>query len=176
MPAPKVGLLVSVVMEAEVAMRLVMVADEEVRVVTFAEAMLRFDSTRLVAVRLVTEADVAVRVVMEAEVAIKSVIVALPDRNTVAEASAVVKLPGFVPSSIMALEEFMLKTRLSAVLTAISAPPAKLVRSLPVGAAPGVSLFLIRIVGISKRLRSRFQWHSPDLNNNFPTHRPANRR
>lgn len=111
-----------------------------------------------------------------AVVAIRFVIVALPDRNTVAEASAVVKLPGFVPSSMMALEEFMLKTRLSAVLTAISAPPAKLVRSLPVGAAPGVSLFLIRIVGISKRLRSRFQWHSPDLNNNFPTHRPANRR
>jgi hypothetical protein len=51
-----------------------------------------------------------------------------------------------------------------------------LVRSLPVGTALGVSLFLIRIVGISKRLRSRFQWHSPDLNNNFPTHRPANRR
>ena len=65
-PAPKVGLLVSVVMDAEVLIRLVIVAEALVSVVILAEAMLRLLMTMLVAVRLVTVAEVAVSVVIVA--------------------------------------------------------------------------------------------------------------
>ena len=86
-PAPKVGLLVSVVMLAEVAIRLVIVAEEEVKVVMLAEAMLRLLRTKLVAVKFVMDADAALR--------------------SVKDASAQVRLLGFVPSSITALAEVM---------------------------------------------------------------------
>jgi len=67
-PAPKVGLLVSVVMDAEVLTRFVIVADADVSVVMFMLATLRLLITRLVAVRLVTVAEVAVSVVIVADV------------------------------------------------------------------------------------------------------------
>lgn len=99
----------------------------------------------LVPVSVVTVAEVTV-----ALVSVKLVIVRLPTRATVNDASAQVRLEGFVPTSIMALLLFMENKRLSAVLTANSAPPAKLVRLAVLGTAPGVSLFFVRIVGISK--------------------------
>ena len=71
-PAERVGLLVSVVMLAEVAIRLVIVAEEEVKVVMLAEAMLRLLMTRLVSVRFVIVAEVADRFVMVAELEAKS--------------------------------------------------------------------------------------------------------
>ena len=77
-------------------------------------------------------------------------------RATVNDASAQVRLLGFVPSSTTALLLLIVNSRLSAVLTASSAPPAALVRLAVAGTAPGVSLFFVRIVGISKRLRSKF--------------------
>lgn len=109
-------------------------------------------------VPLPTRATVADRSDTTAVVAIRFVTVPLPARSTVADTSAQVRLDGFVPNSTTALLLFIVKSRLSAVLTAISAPPAKLVRLAVLGIAPGVSLFFVRIVGISKRLRSKFQW------------------
>ena len=123
MPADNVGLLVRVVMLAEVAVRLVTVAEETTT----------FVSDKLLMVKL-------------------------PTRATVNEASAQVRLDGFVPSSITALAEVMENIRLSAVLTATSTPPAKLVRLAVPGTEPGVSLFFRRIVGISMLPRSGFLW------------------
>jgi len=113
----------------DVARRLVIVAEALVSVVTLAEAMLRLLRTKLVAVRFVMDADAALR--------------------SVNDPSAQVRLLGLVPSSTTALLLFMEYIRLSAVLTATSAPPARLVRLAVPGTDPGVSLFLIRIVGIS---------------------------
>ena len=121
-------------MEAEVPMRVVMVALEERR--TVAEA-----------------SDI------EAEVAIRLVMVPEAERKTVKDASAQVKLDGLVPTSIIALVLLMLKRRLSAVLIASSAPPAALVKLAVVGTALGVSLFFVRITGISRCLRLKYLWH-----------------
>jgi hypothetical protein len=99
----------------------------------------------LVPVSVVTVAEVTVTLVRD-----KLLIVRLPTRATVNDASAQVRLDGFVPTSIMALLELMLKSRLSAVLTASSAPPAAFVKFAVAGTAPGVLLRLVRIVGISK--------------------------
>ena len=114
------------------------VAEDEVRVVMLAEAMLRLESTKLVAVRFVIDADAAFR--------------------STKDPSAQVRLLGFVPSSTTALAEVMENIRLSAVLTATSAPPARLVRLAVPGTEPGVSLFFRRIVGISRCLRSNCLW------------------
>lgn len=123
----------SVVMLAEVDPSVVIVALVEVSVVTVAEVTVAFVSDKLLMVRL-------------------------PTRATVNDASAQVRLLGFVPSSITALAEVMENIRLSAVLTATSAPPAKLVRLAVPGTDPGVSLFFNRIVGISRCLRSNCLW------------------
>lgn len=106
--------------------------------------------TAEVAARRVTVAEVNVKLSIVALVAVRLVIVALPARSTVADTSAQVRLLGLVPISTTALLEFSVNSRLSAVLTASSAPPAALVRLAVAGTAPGVSLFLVRIVGISK--------------------------
>lgn len=107
----------------------------------------------LVPVSVVTVAEVTVAFVSD-----KLLMVRLPTRATVNDASAQVRLLGFVPSSITALAEVMENIRLSAVLTATSAPPAKLVRLAVPGTDPGVSLFFNRIVGISRCLRSNCLW------------------
>jgi len=107
----------------------------------------------LVLVRLVIVADAKVAFVRD-----KLLMVRLVIRATVNEASAQVRLDGFVPSSITALAEVMENIRLSAVLTATSTPPAKLVRLAVPGTEPGVSLFFRRIVGISMLPRSGFRW------------------
>jgi len=86
-PAEKVGLLVSVVMDAEVLIKFVIVADAEVSVVMLAEAMLRLLMTMLVAVRFVIDADAAFK--------------------STKDPSEQVRLLGFVPSSITALAEVM---------------------------------------------------------------------
>ena len=107
----------------------------------------------LVPVSVVTVAEVTVTFVND-----KLLTVKLPIRATVREASAQVRLDGFVPSSMTALAEVMENIRLSAVLTATSTPPAKLVRLAVPGTEPGVSLFFRRIVGISMLPRSGFLW------------------
>lgn len=99
----------------------------------------------LVPVNVVTVAEVTV-----ALVSVKLVIVRLPTRATVNDASAQVRLDGLVPTSMITLLPLMENRRLSAVLTASSAPPAAFVRLAVAGTAPGVSLFFVRIVGISK--------------------------
>ena len=109
-----------------------------VKVVMLAEAMLRLLNTRLVAVRFVMDADAAL--------------------ISVNDPSAQVRLLGLTPSSTTALLLFMEYIRRSAVLTATSAPPARLVRLAVPGTDPGVSLFLIRIVGISMLPRLGFPW------------------
>ena len=164
---------------ADVAASRVTVADVKVKLLIVALVAVRFVmvaevDTKVVTVPEPTRATVADRSDTVPVVAIKLVMVALPDRNTVADASAVVRLLGFVPTSTTALLPFMVNMRLSAVLTAISAPPAKLVRSVPLGIAPGVSLFFVRIVGISMLPRSGFLWHLPNLDNNCLTRHPAN--
>jgi hypothetical protein len=93
---------------------------------------------------VVTVALVPFSVVIVAVVAVKILIEAL---------FAIDKLLGFVPSSTTALLLSMVNRRLSAVLTATSAPPAKFVRFAVVGTELGVSLFFNRIVGISRCLR-----------------------
>ena len=107
----------------------------------------------LVAVKVVTVAEVTVALVSE-----RLLIVRLPTLATVNEASAQVRLDGFVPTSMTALLLFMENRRLSAVLTASSAPPAKLVRLAVLGIEPGVSLFFVRITGISRCLRLKYPW------------------
>ena len=93
---------------------------------------------------VVTVALVLFSVVIVAVVAVRMLIDAL---------FAIDKLEGFVPTSTTALLLFMVNRRLSAVLTASSAPPAKFVRLAVLGTEPGVSLFFVRITGISRCLR-----------------------
>ena len=130
-------------MVSVVPRRFVIVAEDEVRVVIPA----------LVLVSVVIVAEVNVALVSE-----RLLIVRLPTLATVNEASAQVRLDGFVPTSMMALLLFMENRRLSAVLTASSAPPAKLVRLAVLGIEPGVSLFFVRITGISRCLRLKYPW------------------
>ena len=121
------------------------VPPERVAVLTVKLVPEIFVMLALVPVSVVTVAEVTVTLVRD-----KLLIVRLPTRATVNDASAQVRLEGFVPTSIMALLELMLKSRLSAVLTASSAPPAAFVKFAVAGTAPGVLLRLVRIVGISK--------------------------
>lgn len=171
---------VNVVIFAEVPVSVVMFADTPVSVVMLAEALLkllmlaevetncvmvplsirptvadRSVITAEVAAKRVTVADVNVKLSMVALVAVRFVIVALSERKTVIEPSpATVRLLGLVPISMTELDELMEKSRLSAVLTANSAPPAALVRFAVAGTAPGVSLFLVKIVVITMFLCS----------------------
>ena len=145
-------------------MRVVMVALEERRTVAEASDIEAEVAIRLVMVpeaerKTVAEASDETRLVMEPEVAIRLVMVPEAERKTVKDASAQVKLDGLVPTSIIALVLLMLKRRLSAVLIASSAPPAALVKLAVVGTALGVSLFFVRITGISRCLRLKFLWH-----------------
>jgi hypothetical protein len=146
---------VRVVMFAEVLERLSIVALVDLSVVIVADVKVAFvrdklETVRLVTPRLVTVALVALSVVIVAVVAVKILTDAAP---------ATERLLGFVPTSIIALALFIENKRLSAVLTANSAPPAKLVRLAVPGIEPGVSLFFVRITGISRCLRLWFQWH-----------------
>lgn len=120
-----------------------------VRVVIVAEVTVALLSDKLLIVKLPTRATVAEKSVIAAVVAIKLVIVPLPARSTVAETSAQVRLDGLVPTSTTLLAEFSVNNRLSAVLTASSAPPAAFVKFAVTGTAPGVLLRLVKIVVIT---------------------------
>ena len=130
---------VSVSMLALVEFRLVTVPDVKVPSVVPVKVV----TLALVAVRVVTVAEVMVAFVKDRLETVK-----LPILATVNEASAQVRLEGFVPTSTTALLLFIVNKRRSAVLTANSAPPAKLVRFAVPGTAPGVLLRFNNIVGM----------------------------
>ena len=150
---------VPTVITADPLARLSIVALVDLSVVIVADVNValereRLDTVKLLTERLVTDALVNPSVVPEsvvtlAEVLLSVVIVAeVAVRMLIDALLAIDKLDGFVPSSTTALLLFMVYMRRSAVFTATSAPPARLVRLAVPGTDPGVLLRFKRIVGI----------------------------